>query len=477
MQHRAATALLCVVAAGGVACSVEAPRAAGDATSSESEGRADEAGADEPASLAESLSVASGGRARLGLHPRETRHDFGTVAAGSTTPPWRLELKSKGTTKVVPSIVLTGDNASAFSLQTDGCDGHPLTKHNRTCAVGVVFAPPADGTYTATLSITAPGAKAHEVTLVGATPGTTGGTPEAPTVTLSSTHLDFGSLPVGAGMLQAGLTLSLSASSPKYLVPVITGPDADEFVAAESPFYGGTGSGPDVPATIETVSFVPTRSGPAQATLTFQVMPAGPDTTFAMAKQETPLASSASVALAATAAWGAGSSTALAFVAGLPYTQGAAGDTQEFRVTNRSSADSDPFEFAVGPCPDSNPDHLAVTANDDYSVFTPAPGNDLAGSWTSTLYTNTSNGNDCMPTLEGTSQDGVPCSDGCTDAPIAAGESCTLYVQYTKVSDWLCLSWDGSTAVPIGPTCTQPYGACLVAIDGATIVAWTNVGP
>lgn len=140
----------------------------------------------------------------VGLAPSSL--SFGSQPVGSTSDAQTVVLTNTGSaTLTVSGVAITGVNTGDFTA-THGCT-IPLAP-GETCAVRVTFAPTAEGTRLADVSITsnAPGSP-HRVSLSG-----TGVI--APFVTLSTLALSFPDTPVGetAGPLTVTLTNSGSAT-------------------------------------------------------------------------------------------------------------------------------------------------------------------------------------------------------------------------------------------------------------------------
>ncbi|HUU14487.1 MAG TPA: choice-of-anchor D domain-containing protein, partial [Terriglobia bacterium] len=110
---------------------------------------------------------------------------FAAQSVGSVSPPQTITVSSNGDAPLlISNITTTGD----FS-QTNTCVGVTLAVGN-TCTIDVIFSPTAAGARTGTLTITdnTP-TSPHVVNLSGST--------SVPVVSLSSTSLSFGSVPIG----------------------------------------------------------------------------------------------------------------------------------------------------------------------------------------------------------------------------------------------------------------------------------------
>lgn len=117
---------------------------------------------------------------------------FGPQTSGETSGPLVVIVTNTGTSAVgVGGLTLSGPDAAAFSVTT-ACGG--TLAPAATCAITVRFTPMSIGPKSATLSLDSTASNAPHVIALGGT-----GTGDlVPMATLSTTTLDFGTLPVGS---------------------------------------------------------------------------------------------------------------------------------------------------------------------------------------------------------------------------------------------------------------------------------------
>jgi hypothetical protein len=165
---------------------------------------------------------------------------FGNQQTNLASAPLKLTLTNSGTVSVpVTSITLSSQSSSAFS-QTNNCAGAIAV--GASCAISVVFDPPAVGLATAMLSINA-GGRTATVGLSGT--GTSGSSSPAPTVTLSATPAS----------ISLGQTVTLTWASQNATTCVSSG--------------GQTGDGwANDQSTSGTVAITPTAAGTITYTIT-----------------------------------------------------------------------------------------------------------------------------------------------------------------------------------------------------------------
>jgi hypothetical protein len=185
-----------------------------------------------------------------------TSVDFGSVPVGQTSVQKQVTLTNSGNSDLdVTNINISGSAASEFS-KSDDCPAS-LTASS-TCTITVLFTPSAEGSESATLSLTDNAADSPQsVELTGS-----GGVPKA---ALSPASFDFGNTTIVGKTSQHDFTLTNSGSAPLAITSVtITGSNANSF--SVNPACGSSvnasGSG------AMTVSFVPSSAGAASAQLT-----------------------------------------------------------------------------------------------------------------------------------------------------------------------------------------------------------------
>ena len=125
-------------------------------------------------------------------------------SVGATTPPQTVTLTNTGgETLDLTSIAITGAQAGDFA-QTNNC---PATlSPSANCQIVVTFTPPAQGTQTATLSITDSAIGSSQGVLLT-------GTTIVPFVTLSASNLTFGEQNIGTNSPSQSVTLTNSGSA------------------------------------------------------------------------------------------------------------------------------------------------------------------------------------------------------------------------------------------------------------------------
>src|SRR5581483_9921852 len=97
----------------------------------------------------------------------QTMHDYGTVVTGSTSAANTFKITNNGPGPSGPMTTgLGGTNQDQFGLTADGCNGQSLAA-GASCTVGVTFAPTADGTQMAALTVDATPGNMLQATLTG----------------------------------------------------------------------------------------------------------------------------------------------------------------------------------------------------------------------------------------------------------------------------------------------------------------------
>jgi uncharacterized delta-60 repeat protein len=184
-----------------------------------------------------------------------TSINFAAQAIGTTSAEVLLIATNTGSATLNISSVAT---TSQFGVNQN-CAGNPVAP-SASCTIRLTFAPTAAGAQSGTLQIlsNATGSP-HTIPLTGTGVGTS-----QPTVTLSTTTIDFGDRPAFSSVTQS---VSLTASAPYALSDIsIGGANAGEFQV-------GT-TCPSLPASLAPgeicyidVTFLPIHAGPSVATL------------------------------------------------------------------------------------------------------------------------------------------------------------------------------------------------------------------
>ncbi len=200
---------------------------------------------------------------------RAPSFDFGTVVVNSHSATVSFVVRNDGNVDSGPlgAATLSGSDAGIFQL-TDGCMGQPLAP-TASCVIGVVLAPTAVGTPSATLSTSATPGGGVSVQLTGTvvTPGD---------LTITPSLQDFGGVASG-GTSQRTLTFTNTGGAPTGVITtMITGSDENLF----SVVSGGTCTigqvlQPSATCTL-VVQFAPTAIGNKEAGLTVLADPGGP---------------------------------------------------------------------------------------------------------------------------------------------------------------------------------------------------------
>jgi len=127
---------------------------------------------------------------------------FGTVSVGSSaTQTVTLTNVSTKNALSITSITITGANAADFSLQPSTCGSS--VPAGGSCQIPVTFAPLADGSLSASISVADNGGGSPQTVSLAGT-----GSGSAAIVTVSPTSLNFGSVNVGSTSTAQTVTLS-----------------------------------------------------------------------------------------------------------------------------------------------------------------------------------------------------------------------------------------------------------------------------
>ena len=163
-----------------------------------------------------------------------------------------------GSPLAISSVALTGTNKTQFLISGNTCPASLAAGAN--CIVHLHFYPTATGAATAALSITDNAAGSPQsVTLTGTA------TPPA-AVSLSTTSLAFGNVPVNTESVYQGFTLTNTGGSPLTFTGVaLTGTNKTQFLISGNTCLGSLAAGANC---IVHLHFYPTVTGAATAALT-----------------------------------------------------------------------------------------------------------------------------------------------------------------------------------------------------------------
>jgi hypothetical protein len=193
-----------------------------------------------------------------GVSVSPTSINFGTVAVQTSSSPTTVTVTSTGNVGLtVTGVAIGGTNASEFSKSLDTCTGTTVPAGS-TCTFRVTFSPATGGNKSATATIST-NAGTQVVTLSGV-----GG---VPTMSVSPTSIDFGS--VLAGTSSSPNTVTITAGGAANLVVSaisITGTNASEFTKSSDTCTGATLT-PGTTCTFN-LTFAPTSGGPKSASVT-----------------------------------------------------------------------------------------------------------------------------------------------------------------------------------------------------------------
>jgi sugar lactone lactonase YvrE len=188
-----------------------------------------------------------------------TSGSFGSVTVGASSASQTFTLTNAGTAALsITSAGLTGTNATSFSIVSNAC-GTSLAA-GKSCAIAVKFSPTAAASDSATLSVV-DAVGTQSAALTG-----TGTAAAAAKASLTPTSAAYGS--VGLGVTSAGKVFTLTNGGNAAL-PItsisVTGANIYSFALSDNTCKSPLAAGASCAITI---SFAPTASGAATATLT-----------------------------------------------------------------------------------------------------------------------------------------------------------------------------------------------------------------
>lgn len=220
-----------------------------------------------PGGTAKATLTGTGGTAKLVLSP--TSHGYGAVTIGAASPTQSFTLTNTGVGTSGPvTVTLAGTNAADYSVASSTCGA--AIPAGSSCTVGVVFAPTAAGTRTATLTASAtPGG-----TLTAPLTGT--GAARA-LLSISPTTSDFGTVIEGTNSADQTFTVTNTGLGTSGLITLgIGGTDPASFV------QDSTTCGPKLAigaSCTVSVHFAPATAAIYDATLSATASPGGTATT------------------------------------------------------------------------------------------------------------------------------------------------------------------------------------------------------
>jgi exo-beta-1,3-glucanase (GH17 family) len=229
--------------------------------------------------LLTSWGVTAGAAVTLSLSP--TTVAFGSQTTGTTSAAKTVTVTNTGTTAGTVTVSITGGGAAVFR-QTNTCTS--ALANRQTCTVSVTFAPTTATASSATLSVAAAGATTRSTALSG-----TGVAPSTVTATLTPSALTFASTNVGATSAAQTVTLKNTGTGTLTVSSIgFSGTSAGSFSQTNTCTAGLTAG----KTCTLSVSFKPTATGAASATLSVASNAAGSPTTVALSGTGTAVAAS-----------------------------------------------------------------------------------------------------------------------------------------------------------------------------------------
>jgi hypothetical protein len=199
-------------------------------------------------------------------------NDFGPIAVGQSSPQQLFTLTDQCEPHpYIPSVQLTGTDASQFKVGQDSCSGRTITAPatNGSCVVEVSFQPTVAGSKTANLSLT------HDYgTLTVTLTGTASQSPPD-CVVVTPASKDFGQTPVNQSSAKQLFTITNQCNPHLNISAVkLAGTDASQFILTDDSCSGRQithTEGVATPTTdgscvVETV-FQPNSAGSKQAVI------------------------------------------------------------------------------------------------------------------------------------------------------------------------------------------------------------------
>ncbi len=186
--------------------------------------------------------------------------DFGQLDPGRTSPSMTETVTNTGGAPLeLGTVRLSGAQATAFTIGTDGCSGQTIAPGG-TCMVAATFSPPAAGSYSASLQVSDNAAGSPQTATVEGY--------SANPVTLSPGAVEFGAGTVGEASAAQTVTLLASGTAAVSVSRVaVSGPQADDFAITSDTCTGRTVSAGG--ACTVAVEFEPAAAGSDGASLVF----------------------------------------------------------------------------------------------------------------------------------------------------------------------------------------------------------------
>jgi hypothetical protein len=181
---------------------------------------------------------------------------FGAQAVNTTSPPLTEAVTNAGKAALAISrVTIGGANVGDFAVSADNCTGATLAPHS-SCAVSVIFTPPAAGNRNAELDFTDNASNSPQAVALSGAAGASG-----PVAVVTPSSLNFGKQSVGGETTSLPVTLSNTGNAPLAISTLVTSPN----------FYQTNNCGPSVAAgsscTIN-VTMSPPAVGPLSGMLT-----------------------------------------------------------------------------------------------------------------------------------------------------------------------------------------------------------------
>jgi sugar lactone lactonase YvrE len=188
-----------------------------------------------------------------------TTASFGSVTIGDSSSAQTFTLTNAGTAALpITSVKLSGTNAASFSITANAC-GSSLAA-GKACTVSVNFSPTTAASDSATLSVV-DSVGTQTSALTG-----TGTAAAAPKAALTPTSADFGSEDIGSTSSGKAFTLTNAGTASLPITSIsITGANIYSFALSNNTCKSPLAAGASCTITI---SFAPTATGSASATLT-----------------------------------------------------------------------------------------------------------------------------------------------------------------------------------------------------------------
>lgn len=145
---------------------------------------------------------------------------FGAQAVNTTSPPLIETVTNGGKTALaISGVTIGGANASDFAVSADNCTGATLVP-NASCAVSVIFIPPAAGNRNAELDFTDNASNSPQAVALSGAAGASG-----PVAEVIPSSLDFGKQSVGDWTASLPVTLSNTGNAPLAISTLVTSPN------------------------------------------------------------------------------------------------------------------------------------------------------------------------------------------------------------------------------------------------------------